>query len=417
MSTTLSSKTIETVKATIPFLQQNGLTLTQHFYKRLFEGNPEVKEFFNQSNQSSGTQQQALGAAICAFAQNIETPEKLAGAVSLISNKHASLGIKPEHYPIVGEHLLDSINDLLDPAPPEILEAWSAAYGFLADVLIQAEQSIYDTQAAQEHGWNGFQELEVFKREHESQWITSFYLRAKDGKALPRFKAGQYLTVRIPTNAPTPVAPGCPFTGTKQTTMRNYSLSGSPEWDYYRISVKREVPRHADTPEGYVSSYLHTKIKVGDTLEVAPPCGDFFLQKHEPNTPILLLSGGVGITPLISMLHSTTDQSVTFLHGAINGENHALRTEVLALEKQRHNIKVHFRYSAPSQEDINNQHHHSAGLFSSDFLREFITPETQVYFCGPKPMMQHIYQALKEFGHPSDQTHFEFFGPQDALEG
>lgn len=419
MSTTLSTDTIETVKATIPFLQQNGLALTEHFYKRLFKGNPEVKEFFNQTNQGLGSQQQALGAAICAFAQNIETPENLASAIQLISNKHVSLGIQPEHYPIVGEHLLGSINDLLDPAPPEIIAAWGEAYGFLADTLINAEKDLYTHQAEQLGGWNGFQELEVFKREQESQWITSFYLRAKNGMPLPRFKSGQYITVRVPTNETKPEAAGCPFTGaaTKQTTMRNYSLSGSPEWDYYRISVKREIPRHADTPEGFVSSYLHTQIKVGDSLEIAPACGDFFLQEHGAETPILLLSGGVGITPLLSMLHTAEQNPVTFLHGAINGENHAFRKEVLRLESEKENITAHFRYSAPSEEDINNQHHHSAGLFSDEFLQEFVTSNTQIYFCGPKPMMQHVYKALKSIGHPAEKIHFEFFGPRDELEG
>jgi len=195
----LTAKTIETVKATIPFLKQNGGALTQHFYQRLFAGNPEVKEYFNSSNQETGVQQAALGGAICAFAQNIETPENLASAVSRIANKHASLGIQPEHYPIVGEHLLGSINDLLNPAPPEILSAWGEAYGFLADVLIGAEKDLYTEQKKPEGGWNGFRKMEVFKREHESKWITSFYLRPCDPCPVIPFKSGQYLTLRVPT--------------------------------------------------------------------------------------------------------------------------------------------------------------------------------------------------------------------------
>ncbi len=411
MSNPLSAATIETVKSTIPFLQENGVKLTEHFYKRLFAGNPEVKEYFNNSNQEAGIQQRALGGAICAFAQNIETPENLASAVNKISNKHASLGIQPEHYPIVGEHLLGSINDLLDPAPPEILEAWGEAYGFLADIMIQAETAIYDEQANHEGGWNGFRKMEVFKREHESKWITSFYLRPCDGCPIIPFKSGQYLTVRVPTAENKSADPADAL-----TTMRNYSLSGSPQWDHYRITVKREVPRHADTPEGYVSSYLHTKTSVGDILEIGPPCGDFFLYEHSPETPLLLLSGGVGLTPLLSILHSVKDNPTTFIHAAINGENHALRDEVNALSEEKENIKVHFRYSAPSAEDEHNTPHHSSGLISDEFLKEFLTPDTEIYFCGPKPMMQHIYKALKKLGHPEEKTHFEFFGPQEELE-
>lgn len=402
MTNSLSKETIETVKQTIPFLTENGVKLTEHFYQRLFTGNPEVKALFNTANQESGAQQRALGGAICAFAQNIETPQNLIDAVNRISNKHASLGIKPEHYPIVGKHLLGSIDDLLDPAPPEVLKAWEEAYGFLADTLIDAEKSLYVNQCRQEGGWNDFREMEVFRREHESTWITSFYMRPKNGGSLPKFKPGQYITVRIPTPD-------------GSTTMRNYSLSGSPDWDFYRISVKREVPRHADTPEGYVSSYLHTKVAAGDTLELGPPCGDFVLREHSSTTPILLLSGGVGITPLLSMLHSIKGNLTTFLHGAINGENHALREEVEKIVGNRTHLSAHFRYSAPSQEDEQNQHYHSAGLFSEAFLTKFITPETEVYFCGPKPMMQHVYKALKSFTHPAEKMHYEFFGPQEDL--
>ncbi|MDB4618081.1 NO-inducible flavohemoprotein [Akkermansiaceae bacterium] len=399
----LSPETIATIKTTIPFLQENGVQLTEHFYKRMFAGNPEVKEYFNTSNQEAGVQQKALGGAICAFAQNLETPENLASAVSRISNKHASLGIKPEHYPIVGKHLLGSIDDLLDPAPPEILTAWSEAYGFLAEVLINAEKTIYKEQALPKGGWNGFRKMEVFKREHESQWITSFYLRPCDPCPVIPFKSGQYLTVRVPTSD-------------GSTTMRNYSLSGSPEWDHYRISVKREVPRVADTPEGFVSSYLHTQVTVGDVLEIGPPCGDFVLASHSPQTPLLLLSGGVGLTPLLSMLHSVGDQPTTFLHAAINGESHALRDEVTQLAEAKENVNYHFLYSAPTPEDTRNANYHSSGLISQEFLADFITPSTHIYFCGPKPMMQHIYKALKAINHPEAQTHFEFFGPQEELE-
>jgi len=348
-------------------------------------------------------QQAALGGAICAFAQNIETPENLASAVSRIANKHVSLGIKPEHYPIVGEHLLGSINDLLNPAPPKILTAWEKAYGFLADVLIAAEKDIYKEQRIPEGGWNGFRKMEVFKREHESRWITSFYIRPCDSCPVIPFKSGQYLTVRVPTPE-------------GSTTMRNYSLSGSPDWDHYRISVKREVPCHADTPEGYVSSYLHTKVSVGDVLEIGPPCGDFFLQDHSLETPILLLSGGVGLTPLLSMLHSVKENPTIFIHAAIDGENHALKDEVTNLCNKKSNVAAHFRYSTPTREDIRNASHHSDGLISDEFLQEFICSETEIYFCGPKPMMKHIYKVLKNLNHPQDKIHFEFFGPQEELE-
>src|SRR5215204_1306277 len=116
----------------------SGDTITRHFYKRMFTGNPDVRAFFNPAHQHSGGQQRALAAAICAYAQNIENPAVLAGAVELIAQKHCSLGVRAEHYPIVGEHLLGSIREVLGAACTEqIIDAWAAAYGLLAGILIQ----------------------------------------------------------------------------------------------------------------------------------------------------------------------------------------------------------------------------------------------------------------------------------------
>lgn len=411
MSNTLSPEMVEVVKSTLPFLRENGLKLTEHFYRRMFVGNPEVRAFFNQANQENSSQQRALAAAICAFAEHLETPEALASAVSLIANKHASLGVAPEHYPIVGEHLLGAINDLLAPAPKPVLDAWAQAYGALVSILTAKEGEIYAAQEATPGGWKGFRQMEVIERKRESQCITSFHLRPQDGGRLPRFAPGQYLTVRVPTLEHDSDDPNV-----ARTTMRNYSLSGSPDWDHYRISVKREAPGHADTPEGYVSNYLHSGVGVGDALEIGPPCGDFVLEEHESRTPILLLSGGVGLTPMLSMLHSIQSNPVTFLHGAIDGRNHALREEVLKLAAEKYNARVHFRYSVPTAEDERDQHHHSSGLFTSEFLSQFLSKDTAVYFCGPKPMMRHVHQTLQALKHPPELTRFEFFGPQQELE-
>ncbi|MCL4170642.1 UNVERIFIED_CONTAM: hypothetical protein GTU68_005302, partial [Idotea baltica] len=220
--TQLTPETIATVKATIPFLTENALKLTCEFYQQMFRENPEVMEFFNPAHQASGAQQGALAGAVCAFAQNIETPENLATAVSLIAHKHVSLNVKPEHYPIVGKHLLGAIDTLLDPAPPEILKAWGEAYGFLSEVLIGAEAGLFADKA-----WQGFKSFRIARKVAQSKVITSFYLEAADGSPVPAFLPGQYLTVRIPSADGT-------------TTMRNYSISNYGCAEYLRISVKRE---------------------------------------------------------------------------------------------------------------------------------------------------------------------------------
>src|SRR5688500_11965418 len=136
----LSPQVIGIIKATVPVLQEHGETLTRHFYRRMFNSNPEVKAFFNPAHQHAGTQQRALAAAICAYATHIENPVALGPAVELIAQKHASLDVKPEHYPIVGEHLLGSIRKVLgQAATDDVLKAWAQAFGVLADILIRRE--------------------------------------------------------------------------------------------------------------------------------------------------------------------------------------------------------------------------------------------------------------------------------------
>ena len=172
----LSQKTIDIVKSTAPILQEHGETLTKHFYKRMFSHNPEVAPYFNPANQAEGTQQRALAGAICAYAANIDNLEVLGGAVELIAHKHASLMIKPEHYPIVGENLLASIREVLgDGATEDVINAWAEAYGFLSEILTGREKQIYAENAEKTGGWEGFRKFKVARKEVESTIITSFY--------------------------------------------------------------------------------------------------------------------------------------------------------------------------------------------------------------------------------------------------
>lgn len=391
---TLSAQTIETVQATIPFLAENGSKLTQHFYKRMFEHHPEVRPFFNQAHQHDHTQQRALAGAICKFAQHIHEPEQLAGAITLIANKHASLQVQPEHYPIVGEHLLASIDELLNPAPQSILDAWAEAYQFLANVLIEAERGIYHQQADHMHGWNGFQKLKVVNKQQESDHITAFTLAHPDG-TLPNFLPGQFVTVRIPSQD-------------GSTTMRNYSLSGSPAWDTYRLSIKRETH---NTHDGYASNWIHNNLTVGDEIEIAPPCGSFVLNTANQQRDIVLLAGGVGLTPLLSMLHASEGQAfqVDFVHANTSPSAHAHRQEVIDLCNQHNNLHHHFLYEEPMDTDIE----HQTGRLNLSRLEQLIDASKDVFLCGPKPMMTSALSMLAELNHPQDQIHFEFFGPQE----
>src|SRR5215204_4461789 len=162
----LNDQTIAIVKVTAPVLEEHGETLTKHFYRRMFSKNPEVAPFFNPAHQTAGTQQRALAGAICAYAANIDNLEVLGGAVELIAQKHASLQIQAEHYPIVGENLLGSIREVLgDGATDEVIGAWGEAYGFLANILIGRENEIYHQHQLAPNGWAGFKKFRVIRKE------------------------------------------------------------------------------------------------------------------------------------------------------------------------------------------------------------------------------------------------------------
>ncbi len=327
----------------------------------------------------------------------------------MIAQKHCSLGIQADHYPIVGKHLLAAIQDVLgDAATDEVSTAWANAYGFLAEIFIGREREIYAEQAAAAGGWNGFREFVVERKEVESEVVTSFYLRPRDGGPLPPFKPGQYITVKIEH----PTLP---------TSPRNYSLSDRPGLGHFRISVKREPSLTPAAPAGVVSNYLHDEVREGDTLQIGPPCGEFTIDPADAtDRPIVLLSGGIGITPLIAMLkelaHRRVERPVYFMHAARNSRHHALADEVRQIAVERPNVRTHFRYDTPWSDDTQQQRCDSAGLVDGEFLREWLpTNDAEFYFCGPKPFMTNIYRGLKEWEVDDSRIHFEFFGPRQEI--
>ncbi len=406
----LTEETIAVVKSTAPILEQHGELLTRHFYRRMFERNPEVAPFFNRSNQTSGVQQRALATAICVYAANIDNLEALGGAVELIAQKHASLRIQPEHYPIVGENLLASIREVLgEGATDAVIHAWGAAYGFLANILVGREKEIYHQQESAPYGWVGFRSFRVMEKRQESEVITSFYLQPADGGPVPKFKPGQYITVRVPTPD-------------GQTTMRNYSLSDKPGRPWFRISVKREIGLTDSAPEGFVSNYLHGSVHKGGLVEIAPPCGEFFLDLTEKHPrPLVLISAGVGITPIMSMLQAALEampeRPIYLIHAALNGRTHAFRETLRELASKHSNFKLHTRYSAATPDDRARGDFESEGFVDGPLIESLLpSRDADYYLCGPKPFMIGIYHQLLEWGIPATQVHLEFFGPRQELQ-
>lgn len=406
----LSQQTIDIVKSTAPILDEHGETLTKHFYQRMFTHNPEVTPFFNPANQAGGTQQRALAVAICAYAANIDNLEALGAAVELIAQKHVSLQIKSEHYPIVGENLLASIREVLgEGATDDVIDAWGEAYGLLAGILIGREKRIYEKTTEKAGGWQGFKTFKIERKEEESSVITSFYLSPEDGGELPDYLAGQYITVRLPTKD-------------GSTTMRNYSLSDQSGQGCFRISVKKEMSAKVDAPNGYVSNLLHDAKETGDSIEVAPPCGEFFLDVKAPHErPLVLLAAGIGVTPILSILKSVLcakqDREIVFIHGCLNEDVQPFKTAIDDLATKHPNLTVHYRYSDPKDPNAKRERNCSSGFVDASLIESFLSDHhADYYFCGPKPFMVNVYQSLLKWSIPQSQVHFEFFGPREELE-
>jgi nitric oxide dioxygenase len=402
----LDQKTIEIIKSTVPVLEVHGEQITTVFYKTMFENHPELLNIFNHANQKQGRQQRALAGTVYAAAKYIDNLEAILPVVNQIAHKHRSLGILPEHYPIVGKHLLIAIKEVLgDAATDEIINAWAAAYGVIADAFISVEAEMYDEAANQRGGWKDFRPFIVAKRVEESEVITSFYLKPVDGKAIAAFKPGQYISIKLEIE------------GEEFTHIRQYSLSDAPGKDYYRISVKKEAGM--ETPDGKVSNYLHNNVEEGEVLQISAPAGDFFLDT-EKNTPVVLLSGGVGLTPMVSMLNTVAElqpeKEVTFIHAAQNGKVHALKEEVAATAAKAKVNSVVF-YDQPTEEDRQNNSFDVEGYITKEWLKENVNLEqSDFYFCGPVPFMKAVNSALKDLGVTEDRIHFEFFGPMASLE-
>ncbi|MCQ6279159.1 NO-inducible flavohemoprotein [Bacillus sp. EB600] len=401
----LDQKKVDIIKSTVPVLEQYGEKITTRFYQLMFGNHPELLNIFNHANQKQGKQQRALASAVYAAAMYIDNLEVILPVVKQIAHKHRSLGIKPEHYPIVGEHLLLAIKDVLgDAATDEIMDAWAEAYGVIADAFISVEAGMYDEAAHQRGGWEGFRPFIVDRKVKESDVITSFYLKPEDKKEIASFQPGQYISIKLEIE------------GERFTHIRQYSLSDAPGKDYYRISVKQETG--TANPDGKVSNYLHESVNEGDRLNISAPAGDFILDLDK-KSPVVLLSGGVGLTPILSMLKTVADvqpeRDVTFIHAAQNSSVHALRDEVDEISAND-KVKAFVFYDSPNEDDRINKKFDVEGYVTKEWLKENTAiNDADFYFCGPQPFMKAINRSLTELGVDEAKIHYEFFGPKGNL--
>ena len=384
------------IKSTVPLLESGGEALITHFYRMMLSEYPEVRPLFNQAHQASGDQPRALANGVLMYARHIDQLDQLGDLVAKIINKHVALQILPEHYPIVGACLLRAISEVLgsEIATPEVINAWGAAYNQLADILIGAEAAIYDQKALAPGGWRGAREFKLVDKVEESAEITSFYFEPLDQGPILAAEPGQYIGLQLFIEG--------------AEVRRNYSLSALASRGQYRISVKREAG-------GVASNYLHDQCPVGARIMLFPPAGEFTLVASDK--PLVLISGGVGITPTLPMLEAAlaTERPVHFIHCARNGQVHAFRHWVDELAQRYPQLKRFYCYA---EDDGVSPAADKLGLLTREQLADWLPEQRDLdaYFLGPKGFMAAIKRHLKALGIPEQQSRYEFFGPAAALE-
>lgn len=395
----LSEQSRPYIDASVPVLRENGVAITRLFYRTMFESHPELKNLFNMGNQASGAQQQSLASAVFAYAANYRNSEALTPVLSRIAHKHASVGLTSAHYPIVGRHLLGAIAGTLgDAATPELMAAWDEAYWLLAGELIAAESRLYEQQGVTPNYRNS---MRVVERLAQAEDVISLTLEQASGERPASFHPGQYVSVSVE------LQPGV-------YQQRQYSLSDAPNGKDWRITIRREGAT-SDKPAGTVSNWIHENAHKGTILSVSPPYGDF-APALKGERPIVLLSAGVGITPMISVLNALSlhapDRQVVFAHAA---RSRPYVAHLLDIETARLKLpQLTTRFYLESCESIELEAH-SARQGRMEAGRLIIEDpqlaDATFYLCGPLPFMQAQRAGLMAQGVPSDRIYREVFGP------
>ncbi|WNM31252.1 globin domain-containing protein [Streptomyces sp. Li-HN-5-11] len=391
----LSPESAAVVRATLPAVGGALDEITTRFYGSMFAEQPELLDgLFNRGNQASGEQRRALAGSIAGFAQALlANPDARPDALlARIAHKHAALGVTEDQYTIVHKYLFRAIGDVLgDAVTPEVAGAWDEVYWLMAGALIAQEARLY--QEAQVDPRKPWRQWTVVERREETPEVASFLLRPADDDPLPQARAGQYVSVKV-------LMPD----GIHQT--RQYSLSNAPGDRLRRITVKR-VASVADAPEGEVSNQLHRTVRAGDELTLSAPFGDVVLD--DADTPLLLVSAGIGWTPMAAMLEhlaaTGSTRPVWVLHADRTPTDHALRADTRRLVEQLPDARAEFWYEQDASEEPGSH----AGLMDLDGLD--LPADADVYLCGSLPFMRAVRTQLLKAGIPARSIRYEVFGP------
>lgn len=391
----LSEQTRTIIKATVPVLEKQGTQITKCFYGHMLTEHEELLNIFNRTNQKIGAQPTALATTVLAAAKHIDNLGALLPHVEQIGHKHRALQILPEHYPIVGKYLLIAIKEVLgDAATPDIINAWGEAYQEIADIFITVEAKMY-----KEAAWESWKTFTVVEKQKVGGDIYEFTVKptTEAGLDLSKLKItpGQYITVNTH-----PIRQD-----NKYDALRHYSICSADTTDGLKFAVKLETSEN--NPNGLVSEFLHMDVKVGDVLKLSAPAGDFAQDQKlikQNDVPLVLLSSGVGVTPIVSMLEDQVKQNpnrpIVWIQTANNESTLAFKDQVPKLLQKAKDAKSVIVYT-DNQPRIDDK-----------FLKEHVPSHADVYICGSLGFMQAMIDHFGVLEHNNDLIHYEPFGPK-----
>lgn len=361
----------EIIKATAPVVAPKCREIVDDFYPRMFEQNPETKAFFNQANQFAEPpkQRMALANAVIAYASNIEDLTPVLPAVELIANKHCGLTVQPDHYGIVYTNLMASIGHVLgDVVTEEIGKGWSDAVLSLAKIMHTREEELYKMAEERRGGWRGVKEFKLAKKREVSKSCMEFTFEPVDGAGPIDFTTGQFLTLHL--------------TG---STPRHYTVTNKPGESFLQCCIKK-------IDKGHVSNAMHN-LEIGTVVGLSPPFGIFSLKEK----PAVLISAGIGATPMKSFIETSPEKIKLALHVDRDEASHPFKKELAA-------VPTHFHYTAESGRPVIKE-------LVDTVLKPYLV-ECDFFLCGPGAFLADMKKALTEAG--AEGVYVDVFGPELA---